>query len=412
MVEARRLATLFGILVAAGLGFLAGRATEPSTAGRPAVAAAEMEAAVAEALATPALGDRLVRLAALTDRMDASNAAGAGAALARAVSSADNNDLRLVLATWAGLDPRAAFDSVLAWPLESKRIVGAGIVAYEWSRTGGALETREYIKGIPQLPVRSAGLRGLVQGWAQSSDLDGLTAFVANESRAGHRDQLAEILVNSLLATGGVEAVERWADAVAPDEQNDFKRTAYKKALRQVANRDPVAGARWYAAQKDEPWAVRSLPVIAGEWAEKDPAEALEWLLGQPEGRERQVALQRWITRFATNDPEAAMAWMEQAEATGPLAEMPERLVGALLPDHPAEAATFVARIGDESIRRQAVHEVVRVWRQTDPEAAMRWLGESGWPGETVDAAAPPIAPIAGARTDGAKRGGGELQLQ
>jgi len=266
----------------------------------------------------------------------------------------------------------------MTWPLESKRAVGAAVVAYEWSRQGRSFEARDYIQAIDQTSVRDAAIRGLVQGWAQSDDLPGLTALVLQEKQAITRDQLTEILVNSLLASGGVEAVMKWADSVPEDADGRYKRTAYRKALRQVSNRDPEAAARWSAAQGDAPHARRSIPVIAGEWAEHDPSAALAWLLAQPEGREREVGLQRWISRWTSKDYRAAIEWMNGADLTGPLAGMPIRFIGALLPDHPAEAAVWVDRIEDEKLRAYAVREVALHWRVRDPMAAEKWIVEQG----------------------------------
>lgn len=363
----RRIGTILGLMIAAGIGFAVGRAAPGPSGGR--LSADEMKSQLAQTLETPSLNARLSRLVDLTRRFDAENVAGAGAALAERVSSADNDDIRLILAAWSELDPRAAFESVMTWPLESKRVVGAGVVAYEWSLRGGALEVREFVRGMHQYAPRSAAMRGLVQGWSQSGDLDGLTDYVANEAQIGVREQLTEILVNSLLVSGGVEAVIRWADSVPADAKNGYKHTAFKKALRQVANRDPEAGARWYAGQSAQDWARRSIPVIAGEWAEHDPPAALAWLLQQPEGMERDVGLNRWITRFTITDHPGALDWMEKADLTGPLASLPARFVGALLPDHPADAERWAGRIEDPDLRARALREVERARRMLGPSA-------------------------------------------
>lgn len=346
-------------------------------------------ATVLEALAEPSLEVRLVRLAELVRQFDATSASEAGRALSEVISSTDNNDLRLILAAWARHDPRAAFDSVLAWPLESKRIVGAGVVAYEWSRREGGLEVREYVREIRQPGVADAALRGLVQGWAQSRDLAGLTDFIANEPRIDSREAWSESLVNSLLATGGIEAVTSWADSVARDSKNRFKQTAFKKALRQVSNRDPKAAALWYEKQASEPYTRRALAVIAGEWAEHDPKAALEWLLRQPDGRERRVALQRWMTRFTTTDYRAALEWMEGADLSDSLAILPAIFVGASLPDHPVEASRWVDRIPDEATRAVAAKEVELAWRRIDTAGAERWIAERGLISGAAEKASP-----------------------
>lgn len=372
----RTLLTVSCLLVVSVVAFVAGRWASEIV--RPRLDAAAMEVEVDRLLAVPSMHDRMLGLAGLVDRLDESNAEGMGLALARNVSSTDNNDLRLLLSAWSALDARAAFDSVMTWPLESKRAVGAGVVAYEWGRQGRSIEVRDYIQAIDQPTVRDSAIRGLVQGWAQSGDLQGLTALVMQEKLVGTRDHLTEILVNSLLARGGVEAVMKWADSVPEDADGRYKRTAYRKALRQVSNRDPEAAARWSAAQGDAPHARRSIPVIAGEWAEHDPSAALAWLLSQPDGREREVGLQRWISRFASKDYRAAIEWMNGADLTGPLAGMPIRFVGALLPDHPAEASVWVERVEDETLRARAAREVALHWRVRDPVAAEKWMVEQG----------------------------------
>ena len=350
------------------------------------LSAADMEEAIEAASKLPSIHERILRFAEVMDRLDPENAEGLGRALEKVMSSMNNIELQWLMSRWAEIDPVAAFDSAMRWKLESKRMVGVTAVAYEWARSGHAVEGRNYVESLEQIRVKGPAVRGLVSGWAKSDDLAGLTDFVLGNSKIGAREKLTELLVNSILSTQGIEGVMSWVDSVPIDAPGHYKRTAYKKALRQIANRDPRAAAAWYESQKDTDYARRSPSVIGGEWAEHDPEEALAWILSQPEGRERRVALQRWTARWASYDRAGLEEWMENADFTRKeIAEIPSHYITSLLPGLPQMAAPWVEKIPDEALRMEAAKKVARMWIRFDPKATEEFLARHGVSEDSLD---------------------------
>ena len=374
-----RLPTLLAVLIISVLVGCGSGAPQGESVGTQQLDAVEMEEAIKDALKLPSIHGRILQLAKLGDGLDRNNAEGLGRALEKVVSSTDNIELRWMMSRWAEIDPTAAFDSVMRWKLESKRMVGLAAVANEWARSGGALEGRAYIESLDQIRVQGIAVRALVTGWAQSDDLEGLTNYIVANDKIAAREKLTELLVNSLLSSSDIEGVMAWVDSIPADSEGHYKKTAYKKALRQVANRDPRAAAKWYESQKDTDYVRRSPSVIGGEWAEHDPLEGLAWILAQPEGLERQVALQRWTARWASYDRAGMETWMETADfAQDDLREIPGIYVSTLLPGFPQKAAPWVEKIADENARMAAVQNIGRMWIRIDPEATSEFLAKHG----------------------------------
>ncbi|MFP6654406.1 MAG: hypothetical protein VCB25_02185 [Myxococcota bacterium] len=338
-----------------------------------------MRAAILSALAIPSTYDRISRLAKLGKALDVDNAEGMGSAIEEVVSSTAAIEIELLMGRWAEISPEAAFHSVMRWKLESKRKIGMNVVAYEWARLGSGVEGRTFIESLGQDRVKGFAVRGLVRGWAQSDDLSGLTDFVISSDKIGAREKLTEILVNSLIATNGIDAVMAWVDSVEMDAGNGYKRTAYKRSLRQVANRNPRMAADWYESQKDEGYTRRSVLVIGGEWVEHDPEEGLAWILEQPDDLSRRIALQRWVSRWASYDSAGIEKWMKSTDfGQEGLADLPENYVATFLPAFAEQAAPWVDYIPDEDARRAVVQAVAKAWNVMDFTGRSAFLAKHG----------------------------------
>ena len=79
-------------------------------------------------------------------------------------------------------------------------------------------------------------------------------------------------MMKAILLEHDLDGIIRWSDAVPVDAPGKFKKTAFRKALRQVSNRDPVRAAAWYEQQEDQAYATVMIAVVAAVDAVSRPA--------------------------------------------------------------------------------------------------------------------------------------------
>jgi hypothetical protein len=280
------------------------------------------------------------------------------------------------LHTWAAFDPQAALDHTLNWKLLSRREFGASQVIYYWAWHDGALEALLFVDSIAEPTVRRRANVELVKGWARSGDTAGVTEYFSRLANGDLRDRYTAIVVAAVVANGGIDAVMRWAESI-PDDANDrFKRTVFRKALRHVSARDPLAAAGWYEQHADQFYSDLGMPIVATEWVEHDPEAAFEWLAAQS-GAQRDLAMRTAMQRWLAIDASSAETWMNSGERDGPLAPTIEPFAIWLAKSDPAGAVSWGERIPDLRQKDQVLIIAGRRWRATDPEAFEVWFANA-----------------------------------
>lgn len=338
--------------------------------------AADMQIRFAEALAEPETLARTAALVALLQQLSPGNVAGAAAAVSEQLTVIEDADLRLFLHAWSAFDPQAALDHTLAWKLLSRREFGASQVIYYWAWHGGAREALLFVDSIAEPTVRRRANAELVKGWARSGDTPGVTEYFSRLSNGDLRDRYTAIVVAAIVANGGIDAVMRWAESI-PDDANDrFKRTVFRKALRHVSARDPLAAADWYEQHADQFYIDLGMPIVATEWVEHDPEAAFEWLVAQS-GLQRDLAMRTAMQRWLAIDASSAEMWMNSGERGGPLTPTIEPFAIWLAKSDPAGAVSWAERIPDSRQKDQVLIIAGRRWRATDPEAFEVWFANA-----------------------------------
>jgi hypothetical protein len=365
-------------LVLLGLGFALGRLSgDPSDADRPgreALGVSEMDAAIRAALQTKGTLPHVSRLARVLENLDPTNMEGAARVFDEMITSVDQQDIRLFLGAWAALDPEAAFDGAMGWSLPSMRRLGAGIVMREWAENGNALEAMQHLNDLGEWKTRDPAFAELVNGWVSSGDIEGVTDFVSTLPDSDGRDVLLASMTKAILLEHGLDGIIRWADAVPVDAPGKFKKTAFRKALRQLSNRDPVRAAAWYEQQENEEYATVMMAVVAAEWVEQDPEAAIAWVLARPHEAQRGQAMERLMNRWVNIDRNAATTWMQQADLDSESSRMLEPFIRGLAATDPVEASEWVSRIRDPQRRERVIMIVAAAWQKLDRASAEAWI--------------------------------------
>ncbi len=313
---------LIGI-VAVATGFAIGSFARggPDGPARPSypesMSAEQMQTAMSQALVIPDTLERALAIDALVQRLDENNADGAAAAIDPIVIGLDDCDVKPYFQKRARFDPIGAFQHAMEWSSIHKRGLGVNATALVWALDGGALEARSFVESIEAEETRNAGMNGLLQGWARSNDVKGITQFLANmpdDPKQTRNDVLLAYLTVPLLAYGGPDRLIEWLEGIPEDAPNGFKRAAYRNALLQLASTDPNRAVALYQEHSERDYAANSMWLITIAWQKLNPEETFAWILDQPESNARTNAATRAMQRWFSRDRRSAAVWVRQTE--------------------------------------------------------------------------------------------------
>ena len=353
------------------------------------------------------------------------------AALAPDPSSAGLRLLDIGFDAWVETDPAAATRWVAAAKLASADLAVRGIRGWS-SRDADAASSWACALQDTELAARLAG-------WALSAlaRKDPARALALASSRDdAFRDAIFPSIIEPLSKADPAAAVQ----AYGPLIWNDGKGFGtLRDALRAWALRDPAAALTWLARQPQSsgildwhladlargsknraviattiatapgfPGRQTTLPIILSDWANEQPAEALEWLkslrdpdlsaqllldalnrstpgkpadslhlfLALPEGEIRTGKLGRTLADWAKNDPAAALAWIRdhpEPSVSTAAAQAHAAILGTIARDEPATAVAEWRAIADPQSRAAALLPIARAWGESDPAAALDW---------------------------------------
>jgi len=224
----------------------------------------------------------------------------------------------------------------------------------------------------------------LVNGWATSRDLAGVTEYAATIEEPRRRNKLVRRLAAET-SRDGPDAVIAWAESVPMDAPNDLKQEVLIHALGAVARVDPERAAPWYMRHINQPYSELALRKLASRWARyHDPAALVAWIETLPfeeaYEHERISGIRSAFRVWSADAPGAVEAWLESA-APSPSRDMAiKEFVRATIEESPSSALRWAGAIEDEVERRITTFKYARKWYKRDAEAAESWLAEADIP--------------------------------
>jgi hypothetical protein len=255
------------------------------------------------------------------------------------------------LSRWAALDPHSALVAVQEWEGE-------------------------------QSDVRDLVQIALVHGWFEKDPVE-LARHIQQHEMGIARQRRLSNYVRLLIHHQGVEAAMRWAESV-PEDDTVYKRNVYRQMGSALVAFDVEVALRWCEAHCDGPYGAGIRSAIATRWAKLEGGgAAVSWLLSQPQGADRSVALRDAFWSWADRHPDEVAAWMRAgSRGTDGEPEPEVRLLSApyaelLIPKSPAEAIRWAQWVEDEGMRERLLIRIARAWRFRDEAAAEAWLRES-----------------------------------
>ena len=352
--------------------------------------AAEMEAAVNEALIEPRAFVRVGTLTRLFEGLSLENVDGAASAITTRAGRWDPIDLQLFLAAWIQLDPEAAIRNVTAWPIKSRRAIGLNLAIREWAASGEGIAAANYAQGMLDEDTRSKLAGPLVRGWALSGDFQGALNLTHRLYHADEARDVVDGFVRGVLQVRGAAPILKIAQQAAAQGEGPFEQRLVRVALNLAAREDAVAASKTYseitAGGPPPEYLKGHLDLLAGLRRNDDERGALTWVLSEAPGEERSIALTKTISTWATRDYDSAWTWFNEQRGpfsiddTGVLEETDSvlltGLVRKLARTSPPEASRWAMRIRPGGDRDKMLSRVVRLWSHQDKVAVAVWVDD------------------------------------
>jgi hypothetical protein len=360
------------------------------------------------------------------------------AALALNEKAGRSTALAAVAGEIAKTRPEAAVDLAMSLGLGTFRQYTLNSVFNEWGKQNmvGALD---YLKRHPDLPVEGYTLANAIYQMAQENPVQA-TQQAAMLPPSNSRDYAIQSAMESWYSKDA-DAARRWAfeqkdpalrsaalkalvSAMAKDHplealaflsQNDFNGSdeARTNLMRTWMERDPlslldhlaanpqdtnnsmtaynIAYALGKATPEEQTSLLARLPEtelkhnvirqMANQEMERGRyAKAVSALNGLPDSSSRDSSLQRLGTTWASNDPQAAAAWLKlQPDSTDR-----DLVVGgfatSLSKTDPQAAIQWAQTIPDAAMQTTVFKNIAVRWMRSNPQAAMPWLNSLGLP--------------------------------
>ncbi len=198
-----------------------------------------------------------------------------------------------------------------------------------------------------------------------------LRAKLDAERNALARFKMAEQQLEAWVAKDPRDALA-WLASQQPSGRRD---DVIRMALNQYAETDAKGAADWALHHLTGDDLNNTLIAIAESWAQESGNEAAPWFLALPATPERDAAIESMFFSWASNEPAAALAFLESNASTGDLTPPLRRaaLAGWAKSDPQAAVAASLASSRTHNDTAQFANTLAN-WATMDLEASSHWL--------------------------------------
>lgn len=327
-------------------------------------------------------------------------------------------------------NPQQAWRDALAMPAGDSPTQSGWQALRAWVAVD-PVRALEALETWPDRRVRDYWQQGLVAAWARD-DVRAALDWALAQPDGPQRNALVARAAIVLAPDSPLEAVEI-ALTLSPHERRRINRAAFQvwgrgdpvgalHALNEIgdpqfangmrrglvagwAGTDPRAAFEWVRSQPgmvDHTWLLETplailaqtspedamalanglddearrtiIPSVLEAWSGTNPAGAAAWI--DANAYHNREAINRVATSFALHDAGDAFDWVAGLPTSIRRATLPTLMV-SVSQDAPDTARLLIEQIGDPTIRRNAAAPLVFYWAESDPEAAVRWIGDA-----------------------------------
>jgi hypothetical protein len=333
--------------------------------------------AVRQALAEP---DQLVRVAILLpvlERLDPQNLDEVLAAYEQSFGTGAERGAALILLmeAWVDFDSAGAFDRIMGWPIET-RVEAVAALLRPWARSDPVAASRAY-NGLQKKRLYTRAFSSLVVGWAESGESE-IWTLVEGLEPGLERENASRHVMEAVLRREGPQALFRQVEELPPGAADRFKVAAFRTAGALVAGIDPAAATAFVAKHLGGPYDRMLVARVGQRWAIDDGDAAMAWIQTLEPGEERDAGMRETYRRWLIRQPDLARAWMRERADDTRVAPILKTYAVVAADDDPIEAVEWAQGISDPELRTQALIAIGERWLPRDPERAKSRLEELG----------------------------------
>jgi len=282
-----------------------------------------------------------------------------------------NDEINVLLAKWAELDPERALKAArsLDPQLSNRKQESIAAVLSSWASDNSTAAFAWINANIPNPGYRDRLLGDVIAGMLpeQIEEASRLVKSIDPARRDVQRGALAAIAANF---EAGDPAARQWALSFTDEATRS---QAVAAVASRLAFSDPAAAAEWLDDNGGSDPDGATLNSILNRWSAADPAAAEVFLSRVDDPVRRSRALDGMVDRLLVDDPQAAVTLVRTYSQDVP-AERLEKLVNALGARRGALAVELAAAAPDPEAVAKLRRTAVTRWAYSDPDAASAWL--------------------------------------
>ncbi|MEY4489403.1 MAG: hypothetical protein RIQ79_1911 [Verrucomicrobiota bacterium] len=292
------------------------------------------------------------------------------APLVGAKLSEDDRSLRqIAFSTWIESDPSSAATWALASGPDQQDLARQAVST--WS----SRDPRAAAVWACALPDQETARRFAALTLPALAALDSTQALALASARGdAFLDQLLPDLLTTLAKTDPATALRTYGPRVWKNGGGFWR---LRQPLGEWAARDPAAAIAWIVAQpsKDRGEMGQWLGELAQNNAQRNLVATA--LATQPGVPNRQSALGNMLSRWANQDPVEALAWLDTLSDRNLRIAILERSANITYSDHPERTLPLALAMPEGANRSDRLGQLLSQWATKDAPAALAWLRDN-----------------------------------
>ncbi len=266
-------------------------------------------------------------------------------------------------------DPKAAWEFAKSLPANREGYMDPRIQAVSaWAQSDPRAALTAALE-ISEAEGRNRAVSTAVSSWARSNPSEALTYAKTLSDASLQSDVLRALASNSESDPKALlDAVVEYMPA------GDNYRDAVRNIFSNWARRDPAAAAAAVASLPAGRVQSESISSIAAQWvASGKREEALQWVRQLPEGQGRESALENIFSKWASDNPQQAIA-----AANALPADLRGKVIDSIASgwsrNDPQGVLRWAGSLTDAAQRRDVLGRALTQWADSSPESAAGYL--------------------------------------
>ncbi|MFM7182881.1 MAG: hypothetical protein ACKO2G_15665 [Verrucomicrobiales bacterium] len=284
----------------------------------------------------------------------------------------------------------AAVEAMREGGLDPSNYRDMGLLTYSWGKMDPekAMAYASEIGGRGQSFVTSS----VLAGWASQDPKTAMEWFRTRDASGFDKNIMARGLFEGIVQKDVAMASEMAAAETDSELKGQFYDAIGRQQMKDVGL---DATRKWLddmiSSGNVEPGLLAgTVEQVAGQMANKNPKDAIEWAMALPQGRAQENALEEGIQAWARVDPTATSAYLAAMPASEAKDGAVQDFARIIVREDPKSAVTWAASINDPERRERAMVRTAQEWHRQDAAAANAWAQSSGLSEEAVQSIANP----------------------